>query len=363
MRELIEQYKRGELSRQEMEKGIRAYWQSLEESDEQYRDFEGEAMWAYIMRHNKRQSHQRLYWIRYVTAAAAVLLFIAGGYYYFEHGKTDSSVHQAVNRQDIPPGHEGAVLTLSNGQQIVLDSANNGALATDGSIRVVKENGAIRYEGANGTVVYNDIQTALGRTWRVNLPDGSKAWLNAGSSIHYPLSFTGTERVVTISGECYFEVKHNTRMPFRVKLPSDAIVEDVGTAFNIKAYSGEPFSTTTVVEGEVLVRQGYQQVSLKSNEQAQINQSGALTNSAVNYLDETIAWKENRFRFRNAGLKQIFKETARWYDMEVQFQEEVPDTYTVSMSRDVPLSKLLQFIEQSGGVHFKIEGKQVIVTR
>ncbi len=366
MRELIERYKRGEISRQELEAGMRASWQELSTPDEYYQNFEGEEMWVRIMqRGHMRPVRAKRIWLRW-TAAAAVLLLFAGSYFYFKQSPQSDKQIAKIVPQDIPPGHAGAVVKLSNGRMIALDTAKDGLLAVDQGVRIIKQNGQIRYEGVTKEMVYNEIQTDRGRSWPVMLPDGSTVWLNTSSSIRYPLGFSGKERKLEMTGECYFEVVHNDQQPFRVVLPSGVVVEDIGTAFNIRTYNDEPLSKTTVTEGTVRINSSNESklaYTVTAGMQAQSAGGKVQKVEAIDNLDEITAWKSNRFRFRNGSVQEILKEAARWYDMEVIYQDDIKETFLISMSRSVPLSKLLHDMEQGGEVHFKIDGRRVTVSR
>ena len=360
MRELIERYYKGDLSRDELEKGVREYWQNLDEPDEPYRDFEGEEMWSYIMEHGKRRETKRTYWPGW-AAAAAVLFFVAGGFYYWNHDKKETATQQSALAKDIAPGHAGAILTLSNGKKIVLDSANNGALAMDGSIKVIKENGEIKYTGENSTVLYNDINTDRGRTWSVTLPDGSKAWLNASSSIHYPLSFTGKERLVEITGEAYFEVVHNDKMPFKVKA-GNKIIEDIGTAFNINSYDDEPVFVTTVLEGKARLQINDRYEIVSAGDEVSVDKTSDHINLQKANGQNAIAWKNGYFSFgEKAALDVVMRQMARWYDIEISYPEGIPHmAFFGDIERNLPLSSLLKILEKSN-VKFRVEGKRLVV--
>ena len=186
------------------------------------------------------------------------LLVSAGAVYFITHRKQAPEKLEIVTiplKRDIQPGHNGAVLHLSNGQTIILDSAQDGTLARQGTIKVVKENGALKYVGKADELIYNEITTAVGRQWQLTLSDNTKVYLNSTSSIRYPLQFTGPVREVEITGEVYFEVAHNPRQPFRVKV-GNQLIEDLGTAFNVNAYQEEPVTKTTLFQGLIRVTNG-----------------------------------------------------------------------------------------------------------
>jgi hypothetical protein len=174
-------------------------------------------------------------WLKY--AAAAVLLFTLAGSSYFFYSQNDHSKTTLVKyKGDVAPGFEGAKLKLSDGRSIMIDSIKDGLVAVDGSVKIFKEQGRILYKGASDGIIYNEITTELGRQWSAVLPDGTTVWLNASSSLRYPLKFSDHERLVEMHGEAAFKVVHNAAQPFRVKVGKQ-MIEDIGTEFNVKAYS------------------------------------------------------------------------------------------------------------------------------
>ncbi len=352
----------GEYDR-ELEMLMKQYWNNSTAEVKYFSEAQRSAMLEEILAPAQTAKIHRLYWIKRATAAAAVLILAVGSYIYFKQEKSAPNPTAMISSNDIAPGHAGAIVKLSNGREIALDTAKDGLIAMDGNVRVIKEKGQIRYEGSSKEISYNTTSTDRGRSWPVTLPDGSIAWLNTSSSIHYPISVIGKERKVQMTGECYFEVVHNDKMPFRVELPNGEVVEDVGTAFNIRAYKDEAIARTTVTEGVANISSDFVKYTITAGRQAE-SQKGKVTRVApASQIDEITAWKDNRFRFRNTSVQDILKEAARWYDMDVQYKDEIKDRYTISMSRAVPLSKLLKDLEQSGGVSFKIEGNKVTVSK
>jgi len=326
-------------------------WNGLKTPDSRFANYRKEEMWAEIMKVKQVQAVpvRRLGWTRY-AAAAALLVAIATAWLLTRPANPVLLSQAQRFKNDVAPGHNGAVLTLSNGQQITLDSANNGTLAVQGSIQVVKENGEISYAGKGGEVVYNDVKTDKGRQWQLTLSDGTKVWLNAASSIHYPNTFSGNERVVEIRGEAYFEVAHNAKQPFRVKAGNQTI-EDIGTAFDVNAYSDEPAVTTTLVEGQVKINN----TLLKPGQQ--------YANGKVEEADvETAtAWKNGNFQFGRADITTVMKDIARWYDVEVIYKGNVKDHFGGTISREVNVSKVFEMLEMTGAVKFTIDGKKITV--
>jgi ferric-dicitrate binding protein FerR (iron transport regulator) len=306
------------------------------------------------LREKTRPEVKRIPIWRYGAAVAALLLLIGGGVYLLNNQYKEKPAIALHYKGDVQPGHNGAVLHLSNGSKVVLDSARNGTVATQGTIQAVKVNGELKYVGTASEVVYNTITTDRGRQWQLTLSDGTKVWLNAASSIHYPLVFTGSERVVEITGEAYLEVAHNPQKPFRVKV-GDQVIEDVGTAFNVNAYGDEPVITTTLVEGAVR----FGGVKLKPGQQAAIANDRIKVAEAN--IDQVLAWKNGLFSFEKADIYTVMRQLSRWYDVEVKF-EGVPDNtpFQGEIGRSLTLAQVLKGLEQIH-VHFRIEEDKRIV--
>ncbi len=300
-------------------------------------------------------------WYRY--AAAAVLLFVLAGsaYWFIGHPSTHQSAQVKQYKNDVAPGHNGAVLTLSNGQKIILDNTGNGLVTSDEKVQVIKKDGEISYQGKAAELVYNTIATDKGRQWMVTLPDGSKVWLNAASSIRYPLSFTGNERMVEITGEAYFEVAHNAKKPFVVKTTSQEITV-LGTHFNINAYDDEASSKTTLLEGSVKITGGSASVIIKPGEQASRVNGGTSIKVLPADVEAVIAWKNGIFELSNADVASIMRQISRWYDIEVIYKGNPPrGTISGEVPRNLNLSEVLKVLALSG-VQCEIEGRKLTVS-
>jgi ferric-dicitrate binding protein FerR (iron transport regulator) len=322
-----------------------------------------------------------------IAAAAAIFVFVGAALFYSTSGEKvkDTAVLKkegALPAADItPPNSANAILTLANGQTIILDSAGNGTLARQGAVTIIKlADGQITYDpqagaaqGQGGEITYNTLTNPAGsRVVNLILEDGTKVWLNSKSSLRYPTAFTEKERNVEITGEAYFEVSRissasvngEASTPFHVNV-SGIDVQVLGTHFNINSYDEEGSVKTTLLEGSVKVSKDRETVLLKPGQQAQIT---LLRNTApirVNTpdLEEVMAWKNGKFSFHNTSLDAIMRETARWYNVEVVYKDKINDHYTVNVPRNVPVSQLFKFIEMSGGVHFSIEGNKIMVKK
>lgn len=300
------------------------------------------------------------FWLRrkWPIAAAAVIIAFTGIYYLLFLNQPSKKAQQntiAINSA-ILPGHSGAILHLSNGKMIRLDSVKNGNLASLENVKVIKKNGALQYIGAANKMVYNTITTDRGRQWQLTLSDGTKVWLNAESSIRYPLSFNGKERVVAITGEAYFEVAHNDRQPFRVEV-NNQVIEDIGTTFNINAYKENHQVLTTLLSGALRVRLGDQAALLKPGWQAQADKYIHLKFD-VN-TDAVIAWKNDLFQFDNADLTTIMNQIGRWYNVSVAYKGNLRSRFfSGKIPRDMPLADVLKILQQLG-VHFEVQHEPV----
>jgi ferric-dicitrate binding protein FerR (iron transport regulator) len=249
---------------------------------------------------------------------------------------------------------------LSNGKQIVLDSAGNGTLASDSHIKVIKKDGQLSYEGKTAEVLYNTVSTPKGRQWQLTLNDGTKVWLNAASSIHYPINFIGNQRIIEITGEAYLEVSPNASVPFIVKTPTQEI-QVLGTHFNINAYADEPILRTTLVEGSIKVTAAGKTTILHPAEQVANNTAiGDLATTKPD-VSNVIAWINGRFKFDHSDIKTVMRQIARWYDVEVEYRGTLPDyQFAGGTFRNNNLSEVLQVLELSG-LHFKLENHKIIV--
>ncbi len=302
-----------------------------------------------------------------LSAAAAILIIISLGIKFY-HQRANQKEVLMTNKQflqDVAPGGNKAFLTLANGTKLSLTDAIDGELAQQAGISVVKtEDGQLVYnvgntvnEG-NGNQVFNTIETPRGGQYQINLPDGSRIWLNAASSLRYPVVFMGNERKVELQGEAYFEIAENKSSPFRV-VSNNQVVEVLGTHFNINSYPEEGAIKTTLLEGSVKVRSGNNSAMLSPGQQSQVGNSIYITQADIY---ETVAWKNGKTQFSNADIKTIMRMLSRWYDVEVEYQGEMIGTgFGGSVSRSKNISEILKLLELTGDVHFKIEGRRVTV--
>jgi len=314
---------------------------------------------------------RRFRWSR-IAAAAAIILAIGTGAYFLVNRnpqKVIAKIQAPVKHDVAAPASTHAIITLANGKQIVLDSAANGTLATQGNINIKKLNdGQIIYTGNATEISYNTLVNPKGsKAVNLTLADGSQVWLNAASSLTYPTAFTGNERKVQITGEAYFEVSHNAAMPFKVT-KGDATVTVLGTHFNVNAYEDEGALKVTLLQGSVKVSNNRESVTIKPGEQAEFIDHSPLTIDHSPFtihqpdLDQVMAWKNGKFDFgEGEDITSVMRQIARWYDVEVEYKGKVTGHLWGTISREANASAVFKMLEMTGSMKFRIEGKKVIV--
>lgn len=313
-------------------------------------------------------------WLKPLSIAAS-LIIIASAILYFlvkqpapsNNIVTNNKTKQQQNNIIIQPGAEKATLTLADGTKIVLDSTHNGQIAQQGNTTIINTNRQLVYNATplayNAGIQYNTLSTAKGETYRVILPDGSKVWLNAVSSIHYPVAFTGKNRRVTITGEAYFEVAKNKKMPFIASI-NNIEVQVLGTHFNIMGYDDEQAIKTTLLEGSVRVSSiaDGQSSMIKPGEQAVAGHNSTLIIDRSPDVEQVIAWKNGVFDFNNVDLKTAMRQIARWYDLEVDYPPVIPNsTFWGSIHRDTKPANVLAILQKSSNLKFHLEGRKIII--
>jgi transmembrane sensor len=295
---------------------------------------------------------------RWGWAAASVIIMLSVGVYFWTATNKQHTVVPAP-ANEVMPAMGKVVLKLPDGRQIYLDSMN-GSIVKEGSLTVNNKKGALEYNGTAGKMEYHTLATPGGRQYKLQLPDGTNVWLNAASSITYPIVFTGPERKVTVSGEVYFEVAKNKSKPFRVAA-NDITITVTGTHFNVNACSNEPFLATTLLEGGVKVSGKNRTVTLSPNEQSLSDATGSISvNRNVN-VHEIMAWREGLFHFESADLPTILRELARWYDVDVAYEGAISkERFFVIVKRNSSLSAVLKAL-QTNDVAFTINGRKLTV--
>ncbi|HRO45241.1 FecR domain-containing protein [Agriterribacter sp.] len=311
---------------------------------------------------------KKIEWRRWVAAAAVIMTAGLGSYFFLFHKKNiPGETVLAVTPNDVkPPKTSKAVITLSDGSVLYLDSAGKGQLAIQGNVKLVKlANGQIAYETADGSTTpepqYNTLSNPRGSNIiDIKLSDGSHVWLNAGSTIQYPVVFTGNERKVSITGEAYFEVTRNPAKPFKVA-NNKMEVTVLGTHFNVNAYDDEPNVKVTLLEGAVKIKHsGFTKV-LQPGQQARITNEILVTDNID--IEEVMAWKTGKFVFgEKADIATVMRQVARWYNVDIEYRGKITSHFGGTISRQVNISEIINVLEATGHLKCSIEGRKIIVS-
>ncbi len=307
---------------------------------------------------------------KFFRYAAAIILTvgIAGAAYFLTTGKRSEQEVAKVNQPlkiNVPPGGNKATLTLADGSTIILDSVANGNIANQGGVQVIKlANGQITYDLSGAVtkeVMWNTVSTPRGGQYQIVLPDGSKVWLNAASSITYPTAFTAKERKIKIDGEAYFEVSKNKQKPFLVDVRGESLIQVLGTSFNINSYRDEKVIRTTLVKGSVKISKGKESVILQPGQQAVAATSNEQFKIADVNVDQVIAWKNGFFNLENLDTYAVMRQLERWYDIKVQYEGTIHNViFQGEIVRDTNLSDVIELL-QGMGVKCRMEGKTLVV--
>ena len=304
-------------------------------------------------------------WFR-LAAVAVFVLAVTGVYLLVNQQPVELPV---ANNQhltnDILPGGNKAVLTLSNRSDINLESVSNGTIVEEGDTKISKKDGQLVYntlEEKPTQVLYNTVTTPRGGQYQLLLADGSKVWLNSASSIRFPVSFTGNTRKVEVTGEAYFEVARDPAMPFTVDVDGKNEIEVLGTHFNINSYAEDGSIKTTLLEGSVKVTsiKTLESKLITPGQQAQLNTNGQIAIKNVD-RDKVMAWKNGYFTFDGADTKTVMEFISRWYDVDVVYEGAIPQKeFGGNIEKNLKLSQLLKILEKNG-LHFRLEGKKLVV--
>ncbi|GAA3967143.1 FecR family protein [Mucilaginibacter dorajii] len=315
---------------------------------------------------------RRSYTYQWLSAAAIILMVLFAGLLFVKRDKPKPQpTSQLAQIKQIVPGGNKAYLTLANGTRIILDDAKKGQIAAQAGIQVSKTgNGMVVYHfsktaaAANTIPEINTITTPRGGQYKVELEDGTKVWLNAASSIKFPQAFTGNNREVELSGEAYFEVAKNKAKPFIVKA-NGTQVQVFGTHFNVNAYSDNSNVTTTLVEGSVRMSNAASAVMLMPGQQGTVAQNGAAIKVSKADTEESLAWVNGFFVFHDESIINVMKQVVRWYDVDVQYNDEDVklNEFGGTISRYKNITELLNNMQLTGTIHYKIEGRRVILTK
>lgn len=297
-------------------------------------------------------------------AVAAILALLIGSVFLIWNKKNTNSANNLVkinNKVDALPGSDKAILTLANGKKIVLDGKSNENISEDAILKISKtKNGQLIYTvnaqhlTENKQPDINTIETPRAGQYQVVLPDGTKVWLNAASSLTFPEFFVGNTRKVKLIGEAYFEVAKNKNSPFLVESDLQT-VKVLGTHFNINAYKDDLVIKTTLLEGSVEVSNQKSNQILKPGEQAVVTENASIKINKSIDTDDELAWKNGQFRFNNASLKSILKQLERWYDIKVDYNTLPNKRFNGMVARKSNLSQVFNMLEKTGNIKFDIE--------
>jgi hypothetical protein len=310
----------------------------------------------------------------YSIAVTVIFVCISSGAYLLlkKPAINNLTVKNQPLKNDIAPGGNKAVLTLANGTQIILDDAKNGSIANNAGIKINKTSNGILVYHFNKTVLdknaaasseINTITTPRGGQYQIELEDGTKVWLNAASSIKFPQVFTDKNRQVELSGEAYFEVAKNKVKPFIVKA-NGAQIQVFGTHFNVNAYIDNTNTATTLLEGSVSMTYAGATVMLKPGQQGVTGQNGSPIKTNFVDTEEIMAWKNGLFVFHDQSIANIMKQVSRWYDVDVEYKDGVQNKeFGGTISKYKNITELLNNIQLTQTIHYKLEGRRVIIMK
>lgn len=304
---------------------------------------------------------------KWLSIAAMFIICLAAGVFFFnlnqKNGNPKSPTNRVARKNTIDMGGNKAILILSNGSELTLSKNGSGTIALEGKSAIQQKEGVLSYEktvNTDGPILYNTIKTPKGSTFQLLLADGTKVWLNTNSSLTYPTVFVGNTRTVTVNGEAYFEVFHDKNRPFLVN-SNLAQIAVLGTHFNVKAYSDHKM-VTTLISGSVKIVSKNANVIIKPDQEACVSEHKSQIEVHDVDAGDAIAWTKGYFLFQNENIKDVMETIAQWYDMDIEFRGDLKGkTFGGTIARFKDVDQLLKSIELTGAIHFKIEGRKVIV--
>ncbi|MBW7889992.1 MAG: FecR domain-containing protein [Chitinophagaceae bacterium] len=375
--ELIGKYLSGKANKQEREI-IERWYESFDTSEAKFekkfniKNSSARSWEAVKNRINKKRNVEfgKVYlWI----AAASIIILLFSSLFLLVRSSSENNgkpTKEISELQDALPGGDRAMLILSDGRQIVLDTVSSGILVEEDNYQITKEKDGLLvcrelagYEENNEKIRYSIISTPKGGKYRILLTDGSKVFLNTASSMKFPLHYARKERKVEIEGEAFFEVARNKHKPFIVK-KGDVEVKVLGTKFNMQAYDDDQNIEVTLVEGLVSIeksdtRKGSQ--LLRPGEKIQIGKNGRRVLIKETNVDEATAWKDNLFWFDDSDINQVSKILSRWYNIRIEVRGHITDKFTGSIPMDLPLSKVLGMLQKTTNLRYKFIGNEKII--
>ncbi len=310
------------------------------------------------------------YWVKWGAVAAVLIALVSIAFYFVNYNSSFTNDHLAnsqVIQNDISPAVGKAFVELADGSKIILESDVKQQILLQGSSQLVVGDNELTYSSQNSgqqnVTSYNTLHTPIGAQFQVVLSDGTKVWMNASSSLRYPTVFSGTERIVELTGEAYFEVAKNKKMPFRVKT-KDASINVLGTHFNVMAYSDESYLNTTLLEGSVELATTSQKIVLKPGQKAVKYNDTANINVSSADVNSSIAWKNGLFVFSGDDIESVMRKISRWYDVDIIYKGKMTDKdFSGTISRNNNISEVLKMLKLTGLVNFQVKDKTITVTR
>ena len=308
-----------------------------------------------------------------IWIAAASIVLLAGAFFIFRNinnGNANNSEMASSDTTKLKPGGNRATLTFEDGSSIDLTKAKNGLMKNDNGADIIKlSDGILMYVPHNtdeNLSAVHTLSTPVGGQYQVTLPDGTKVWLNAATTLKYPSQFTTGERKVEVHGEAYFEVAKDEKKPFRVVLTDSTDIVVLGTHFNVMSYNNEKDKEITLLEGSVKISQqsavkGMQSAVIKPGQQVVLTHNSPFTIHDNIDSEEITGWKDGWFVFHDAPIESVMRQVERWYDAKIVYKGEVKELFNATILRKEPLSKLLHYLETNGYVHFKVENKTIYV--
>lgn len=368
---LLKKYLRGECT--EQEKAILESWhlESLKEHPQPVDEAELQIAAKRLSERVKFPVQRKLVISQWYKIAATMALLVSAAYLFFNSGTENYAVKTMQNKTSgIVPGENKAVLYLADGSKIELDNSKDGMIAKQGSAAINKgSSGFITYSTsktsqAASAGLINTIYVPLGGTYQLVLEDGSKVWVNSGSSMKFPVVFNAKQRIIELVGEAYFEIAKDKGRPFIVKTNHQEILV-TGTHFNVSAYPDDQLTTTTLLEGEVHVSNGTAKKVLKPGQQSLLSsRSSYITVQIPDDLESITGWKNGYFMSSHENIKSIMTKVARWYNVEVEYKGDFSHKYfTGTISKQEELADVLKIIGLTNSVIFKVEGRRILVMR
>lgn len=344
---------------------------NIEAAMQQYRRTEEQKAeaWADVKRNIRKEERPSVFhrlWPYF--AAASLVLFFLSLYFFLQKNKPipiEKPIAGEIKPGGVKAGSDKAVLTLADGRTIILDSTGEGMVAREGSVSIQQAgNGGIVYNGSDSSLAYNLVSTPRGGQYQVTLADGTKVWLNAESSLRFPTGMMTASRTVELHGEAYFEVAKNAERPFLVNVSTPTgdggSIQVLGTHFNVNGYADDGSVVTTLLEGSVSVTKNGVTKKLAPGQNAITRNNVEIAAADV---PEAIAWQNGKFLFRDATIRSIGEQIKRWYNVEVEYGDNIPGLFNTEASRKAPLATLLDGLEGTGQVHFTLQGKKLLIKR